>query len=409
MSSEKFKIVLVSHTLPPSSSGQAIMIYRIFKNFPKEKYSFIATNLDYDSKRPKATKKLPGKYHYLQTPIKLAPLHMPRLGFINTIKNFFRNFYLMNLAIITKTFQLVKILRKEKASVVIACTANLPNIPAAFIASKITGTNYVPYIFDDLAYQTTGAWRAFSRVLERFILKRSSDIIVTNKYMQAEYFKRYGVSSTIIHNPTTFFEDRNKKDKTSFDKDKVNIVFTGAIYSAQIDALYNLVEAIKVSERTNIELHLYTDTSLEILKKHKLIQDFVKYHEYVSSDKIPSILTNAQILFLPLAFESDRPEVIRSASPGKMGDYLAAGGLILVNAPADSFISWYFTHNNCGKVVTTTDVKEFSKALTDLIENKELQAKLRKNALKQAKKDFIAPIVRDDFISFLKTINEKCQ
>ncbi|MHA1364839.1 MAG: hypothetical protein ACTSP5_00305 [Candidatus Heimdallarchaeota archaeon] len=409
MSVGKPKVVVVSHTLPPSCSGQAIMIHRIFKNFPEEKYSFISTDIDFDSKRPKATKKLPGRYFYLKPPIKLSPLHMPRLGFINTIKSFFRNFFMMSITILTKTYQITRILKNEKASLVISCTANLPNIPAAFLASKITRTHFVPYIFDDFAYQTTGAWRLFSRVLEKYILKRSSNIIVTNEYMQAEYLKRYGVASTIIHNPTTFFEEKTTKEKLPFSKNKVNIVYTGAIYSAQIDALYNLVQGIIASQRTNIELHLYTDTSLEILKKHHLIEDFVKYHEHVSSEKIPYILTNAQILFLPLAFDSHIPEVIRSASPGKMGDYLASEGLILVNAPADSFINWYFTHHKCGVVVSTKNPKELGEALVTIIDNKELQEKLRENAITQAKKDFIATTVRKDFVAFLKSNNEKCQ
>jgi hypothetical protein len=48
------------------------------------------------------------------------------------------------------------------------------------------------------------------------------------------------------------------------------------------------------------------------------------------------------VLFLPLAFESPIPEVINTSSPEKTGGISGRWPAYSGDAPADSFLSWYF-------------------------------------------------------------------
>ena len=78
---------------------------------------------------------------------------------------------------------------------------------------------------------------------------------------------------------------------------------------------------------------------------------------------MPGIQRNADILFLPLAFNSPYPEIIKTSSPGEIGEYLAGKKPILVHAPSDSFISWYFRKYNCGCVVDDDDSEKLAAAI----------------------------------------------
>jgi glycosyltransferase involved in cell wall biosynthesis len=217
----------------------------------------------------------------------------------------------------------------------------------------------------------------------------AADILVPNEYLKEDYDKRYGVVSTVLHNPCEIpdLETLDRHEKI-FDAAQVNIVYTGSVYHAHYDAFKNLIRAIEATKRDDIRLHIYSSQRESLLRSEGVEGPMLVFHPPVSSLQVPSILRQADVLFLPLAFDSPIPEVIRTSAPGKTGEYLAAGRPILVHAPRDSFVTNYFVSNGCGIAVDDQDPAILSEALLRLINDKVLQDDLCTKARSQAVKDF---------------------
>ena len=132
---------------------------------------------------------------------------------------------------------------------------------------------------------------------------------------------------------------------------------------------------------------MYTPQSENYLKKNA-IEGPVVYHKHLPNSRIPAIQRAADILFLPLAFNSPYPEIIKTSAPGKIGEYLASKKPVLVHAPQGSFISWYFRHNRCGCVVDEDSPDKLAEAILRLINDSELRKKLSANAYAMAMHDF---------------------
>jgi glycosyltransferase involved in cell wall biosynthesis len=116
---------------------------------------------------------------------------------------------------------------------------------------------------------------------------------------------------------------------------------------------------------------------------------------------MPAIQQEADLLFLPLAFNSPYPEIVRTAAPGKMGEYLAARRPILVQAPSDSFIAWYFRHHECGLVVDEDDPARLAQALTLILTDAGLRERLSERAWERAKVDFDLNKARAQFAALI--------
>ncbi|HEX7295741.1 MAG TPA: glycosyltransferase, partial [Pyrinomonadaceae bacterium] len=109
-------------------------------------------------------------------------------------------------------------------------------------------------------------------------------------------------------------------------------------------------------------------------------------HEPVSA--MPDVQRRADILFLALAVNSPHPEIVKTAMPGKMGEYLASGRPILVHAPPDSFISWYFRHYECGVVVDENDPRQLATAINSILTDAALRERVCARARERALVDF---------------------
>ena len=386
------KIGAVSHSVPPSPSGQAVMLGRLLSHLPPESYVLISRenyqNADHSTK-------LPAKYYYLKASPHFPEAVLPSLAvLINALYG-----------IIRRAHQIGKIISNEKCNLLLACTGDLYDLPAAYLASKWYGLPIIPYIFDDYVYQWTGIYRSISKKVAPPIMKGSNGIIVANEWMQDEYLRRYGVSSVVIRNPCVL-PDLNLLDQSErFPPGKETlIVYTGAIYHAHYDAFHNLIAALRCIGQCNVRLHLYTAQSQRELAENGIAGEMVTCHPHIPYTDVPRVLRQADILFLPLAFDSPIPEVIRTSAPGKMGEYLASGRPVLAHAPPGTFISWYLNSYKCGVVVNHKDPKHLANAIRRLLADSALREELGQRARERAKRDFEVCVVQRQFIDFIQSV-----
>lgn len=353
MSDKKFAIL--SHILPPAWSGQAIVLYRLLQGVPSEEYCLITAGQE----RGNATHTLPARLWQLDKSLKaweyLAALSGPWATRVVAGQ-------------VERRARLIeRILRENDIALLVACSGDLLDIPAGAIAAKRAGVAFVPYLFDDYHYQWTGWQRKVAEKLEQEALSGVAGVIVPNEFLAEEYKRRYGLACQVVRNPILPQASLVKNNQCPAAGGRKRIIYTGSVYHAHYDAFRNLVQALETAPNL-AELHLYTAQSPEELARHGIGGPHVLICGHVSQEESLKVQQEADILFLPLAFSSTIPEVLRTSAPGKMGEYLASGTPILVHAPADSFLSWFFRKYRCGEVVDLPNRRLLAEAVHRLID-----------------------------------------
>lgn len=377
------RFALLSHILPPSPSGQAVMLYRLLSAFDPEQYCLLSQNTyEVNKDSALASGLLPARYCRLQP---LDEWWGPNwVG----VKQFVRLIEFL-CQIVWRAIEIKRIVRSEECNLIVACSGDLVNIPAGCLAGHIARVPFYAYIFDDYVYQWVGRERLFAKLCAKWIFIGAAGVITPNPFLAAEYSRRYNINPAIIHNPC----DPSLLQATPLTgwpakKGEVRIVYTGAIYHANYDAFRNLVEAIEELQRPELKLHIYSAQSSKDLMQQSIASESVSIHGHLTYKEAMEEQYRADILFLPLAFDSPIPEVIKTSAPGKMGEYLASGRPILVHAPEDSFVSWYFREHVCGAVADKDDRNILADVIEKLIDDANWRKRLVANAQERARLDF---------------------
>jgi glycosyltransferase involved in cell wall biosynthesis len=392
------KVALLSHILPPSPSGQSIVLYRLLQGVDPESYCLFSRN-DYSSGALSndGSHRLKAKYIHVSAGVTKSGHRTLRLSRLFSRFTKYRN-------LIVIIYRLYRLIVKEKCEAIIACSGDLYDIPIGFFASRLAKIPFYAYIFDDYVYQWTGADRKTAGILASIIFKYTEKIIVPNEYLRDEYSERYHMEPAVIHNPCAPIQLKTDDNVPWPVKSGViRIVYTGAIYRAHFDAFLNLIKALKILSRDDIQLHLYTSQPRQDLEAMGISGKNVSYHPHLDNSEVMVVQERADILFLPLAFDSPIPEVIRTSAPGKLGEYLASGRPILVHAPADAFISWYLRAYDCGLVVDSKDPEALAKGLMRLVSDNDMRKMYSDNARLCALRDFNPEQGQKQFLSLFSS------
>ena len=397
-----------------------MVLYRLLRDLNPDEYCLISQH-DYDAEacRNEYSRRLPGRYYQLSP--KPRALRSHRSGLIHLTKSLlghrasladltksllggrFSLIYLIKalLSIVSSAGQIASIVRRENCTAVVACTDDLLHLPAGYLASRLTGARFYPYIFDD--YFTK--WpepiaRFLAQRLEPTLMREAAGIIVPNEFMRDELRQRYGVEATVIHNSCDLSAYEAIPQGARQQNGEIKIVYTGAIYEAHYDAFRNLLAALELLGQPEVKLHIYTSNPLHVLQE-KGISGAMVYHEHQSVFEMPRIQREADVLFLPLALNSPYPQLIKTSAPGKTGEYLAASRPVLVHAPPDSFVAWYFRKHECGVVIDEDDPSKLARAIEQLITDEALRQRLSARAWERAEADFSVASAQSRFARLL--------
>jgi glycosyltransferase involved in cell wall biosynthesis len=397
------KFALVSHVLPPTWSGQSVVIHRLLSGLSAERYCLISradysTPADGEQHMPQ----LPGKYYHLPPEFRTERGGY-RFGFINSARALLNTV----IGIVSRAWRIAGIVRRERCDALVGCSGDLMDPPATYLASRLTGVPYFPYFFDYYAYQfSEPRMRAQATFMEPYLVRGAKEVIVPNEVLGEKLQERYGVKPVVIHNPSELLRDASLDDLSSKRSgNEIRITYTGAVYDAHFDAFRNLLIALEMLGRDEIRLHIYTALPRDYLEANG-IKGRVVLHDHVATEAVASIQQQADILFLPLAFDSPFPEVIESSAPGKLGEYLSAAGPVLVHAPPNSFPSWYFRKHECGVVVDQSDPALLARAIELILSDANLRETLKKKARERAASDFTLLAARNKFLDVVYSKRE---
>lgn len=396
------KFALISNVLPPSETAHAAIIERLLRDLDPDQYVLLSSRNYEDDQFPEYSQRLSARYYHLKQTYRLTRDY--RFGLESV-----RNRVNLMLDVVLRARQITRVLRDECCDAVVVCTGGneLFDFPAGYLASRWIGARFYAYLLDQYSHMVSYVMgNSFLRCFEPLVMKGAAGVIVPNEFMQNEVNRRFGVDPVIIRNACdlaaydTLASEAARIETSATGDADVRIVYTGGVGPLHYDVFRNLLAAIGTLGRDDIKLHLYTNQSSALLQTEGICGPVV-YHEHLPISAMPMIQSRADVLFLPLAFQSPYPDIVRTAAPGKIGEYLAARRPILVHAPADSFVAWYFRRYECGLVVDLYDPEALAQALSRLLSDPALGKQLIERAWERARDDFALPRARAQFASII--------
>ena len=277
-------------------------------------------------------------------------------------------------ATITQIFLLIKsgrkLVRTQGIKLLVGFSDYGPALIATYYIHKTTNIPFIIYFFDIYKgnmLPTLGKWLA--NIYEKKLCMEAQKLIVNNEGTKEFYRRRYGDAIAqkieIIYNatdPTPYLALQTPY----LPKPPYKILFTGNIYWAQLGSMRNLVTAIDQLTDLDIELHIYATQSLDYLKSIGLNRPYIKL-SVATAQEMPRIQSEADILFLPLSWDTESPNIINTATPGKMTEYLITGRPMLIHAPAQSYLAQYAKANNFAAMVDEENIDKLANTIRRLL------------------------------------------
>lgn len=372
--SDRARLLVVWNHVPCKSTGAGIILWRLFQGYPAEKLWLL-------------TSAVIARHLVSFDPV--PPPERQRTVF----QAYFPHRYVDRLAEVINALMLpvmvwrgVRLAREKGIEALFTVPWNALFVAAYFIR-KLTGLPLYVYIMDDPAGAPSFPWwkAMFYRVLMARIVRAASRVWCVSRYMAEDFRQRYGVDAQTLLPllDVRAFMAQAEEKSTAPDRE-ARIVYTGAIYDAQLDALQNLVSALndaraKGSEAREITLYLYTSQPEPLLQRMKLAGPRV-HRAFVRMEEMARVLAEADVLFLPFSFEERMRHVIETSFPTKLAEYLASGVPILVHGPPNSTVARYCRENECALVVDESSPQALLAAVERLLADGELRKSLSERA-----------------------------
>ena len=400
MDKKQNKILIISSWAPPSIGGPQ-NLYNLFSQFPDDSYCILTSYYGIDNYSAKNGNWLKGKYYFydnpgfVDSPENRTKISAPSAGRdkINKLKLIVKRLNLLKIIlgpflIFGQIFWVVKkgirVIKKEGVDIILGISDFGPALIGTYIIHKISKKPYILHLYD-IYYGNFFPFPGglLAKFFEKRLFKNAKSIIVTNEGTKEFYEKRYGKDFSkidVIYN--SVFPDKYLKLHTPYNpKEPYTIVYTGRIYWPQIESLKNLIKAVDEIKEIKINLDFYVPQPPEYVKS--LGFDLNKIHlKSATPDQMPEIQSRADILFLPLSWHTKSPQIIETATPGKLSDYLISGRPILIHAPSWTSLVRYAKKNDFSYVVDDESIDNLRKGINKILMNPEYAKEMINNARK---------------------------
>jgi glycosyltransferase involved in cell wall biosynthesis len=212
-----------------------------------------------------------------------------------------------------------------------------------------------------------------ARTYERRILERADSRFAITEFAADLLTKKHGLQVDFL--PHTIDLANKAMGFQDVAGDRPTIHFSGGIYpSMNLDAVVSLANA---AQRAACRPHLdLCAPGLPVELRERGLTS-----RYLSRAELQSAQRQSSILFLPLSFDSSRPEMVRHNFPTKAMEYFCSGRPILVHAPADSYLTWLAKKEGFALVVDRPGAEDLATAIDRLVTDRQLQEELVAKAL----------------------------
>jgi glycosyltransferase involved in cell wall biosynthesis len=250
-------------------------------------------------------------------------------------------------------------------------------------------------------YWKTKIDKEFHKLLDRMDLYLS-----ISDAMSSEYKKRYDRNFIPFHNPIDISIYNEIKRKRPVNGDVFKIAYLGRIGVANKHSIFSFANAISQHKNNScrVELELFTpgvnyrDTqSIAGLENIKILPP-------VNHEDVPALLTQYDLLLLPLDFTKLGFKYSQYSIPTKASEYMISGTPIVIFAPKETAISKFCSEHECGYCITENNEKNIHDGMDFLINNVEYREKISRKAVNLATDFFDGNKVRKEFQQLLINI-----
>jgi len=371
------KVLVISYIFPPCSTAAGTVMYNLCKYLPKGYYNVITADTELCIRR--------GTYDK-EYVLNCGTVKLPVRG-LRTFDRF--KFFLLTV------FEGLLLNKREKIDCIFAVFPFFADLMGAYILHNLIRKPLVIHMQDLFSEKNRNALAYRLWVfLEKKIFSASSKILVTNEKFRDHYVEK-GIKNLVVFPTPIDLNETNYNavsKRVQFPQGKLKIAFTGSVNKFNEDAVLAFLEAVK--RANNIEVVFATSAKHNYLKEVSI--------GFLSKKKCMELQRNADILFLPLSFESQFAEEIKCAFPCKILEYLAAGRPVLGVVPKESFMADFIKKNELGIVVTEASPEKIRDAIEKL-RNEEERKKFSQNALEIVEK-FDAKILSKRLCSLLNSV-----
>ena len=368
------RILLLSWTVPPETSGSAVVVGNLAKQFTRDE--MILTG-----ERPVGR---PGVAWRADWP----PLVYSMMGWPSGQRGARWWRWLQLPWLVLRCLWLVWRYR---------CTAVLVVFPreefllVGYLAATWSGAKLFPYFHNTYVENRRGLSLHFARWLQARVFTKASHVFVMSEGMVELYRERYPHlrCSALPHSFNEALPDFTPPPEPRFPP---RFVICGNINESCRDATVRVCQAI--AQLDGAALTFLSGTASAFLQRLGVLRPGVR-HETVSRDQVVQRLREGDVVVLAHGLGGGMStEEYRTIFPTRTIEYLICGRPILAHAPAECYLSRFLTEHDCALLVTEPSVAALRAAIERLRADPALRDRLVRNALRAAEM-FQAPRVAD--------------
>jgi glycosyltransferase involved in cell wall biosynthesis len=288
--------------------------------------------------------------------------------------------------------------RRRKRPIVVSVVDSGISQLAGHLGARLARAPHVIMIFDLWAENAyTAPERSLARLFERRVLRAADAVVVHCREMADFYRQKHGIECEVVPTAIDLWEPAARPPRTP----PAEVVFAGAVYWAQEDAVRRLADAVRQLDGVRLTL-IGAGADLQNLERRRLVPDAAV--PALPAAELRRRLEAADVAVVGLSFASKHPSIVATASPAKLPEYMASGTPILVHAPRGSHVAEYAREGGFAEVVDSPDEEMLAAALLRLIDDEEHAAKLAAKARRLAEQRHALEHVRERFAAVLERV-----
>ncbi len=355
------RILLLSWTVPPETSGSAVIVGNLAKQFTRDE--MIVTG-----ERPLGRPAVVWRADWPQLVYSIVGWPPGMRG-----ARWWR--WLQLPLFVLRCLWLVE---KYKCTTILVVFPREEFLFVGYLAAVWTGAQLVPYFHNTYVENRRGLSLRVARWLQARVFTKAAHVFVMSEGMVELYHERYPhLKCSAL--PHSFNEALPDFTPPPGPRSPPRFVICGHIEESCREATVRVCKAIAQVEGASLTLLSGTPGSL--LKRLGVLSDGVR-HETVSRDQVVQRLQEADFVVLPHGFGGAMaPEEYRTIFPTRTIEYLICGRPILAHAPADCYLARFLKERDCALLVTEPSVSALLEAMDRLRADEALRARLVRNAL----------------------------
>jgi glycosyltransferase involved in cell wall biosynthesis len=375
-------LLLVHALAPPTPGGTPVILHRLLGGLEDARLEVLTDRELAARVRAGGPLVLPARYRWFRKlPAPRVRLLAGPVAYANAL-----------LAVVAGVQGAVSARRRETRWILSVVDGGFSPIAGA-VAARLSRRPHLVMAFDlweENAYAP--AERRLARLLERRILREAAAVVVYCERAAEHYRAKHGATCAVIATPIEA-PDEAAPDPGAVDPGEVLVA--GAVYWAQEDAVRRLTRAAASAGMTVTILGDEAD-----LRRRGIAAD--RYEPPLEAEAFRARLRRAGVLFLGLSLDSPHPDVIRTATPARLVEYMATGRPLLVHAPAGSHVAEYARGEDFAEVVDGADDEALAAGLRAVSADPERASERAGRARRLAAERHAAPVVRRQFRELLE-------